>query len=295
MIRPHIALITNVAPVHLGHFANLDEIAAAKAEIFTGLERGGIAVLNRDNAYFDLLSDQARRHRCERIIGFGVDERADARLKDADLDDAGSSVRAEILGFDVAYRIGAPGRHLIVNSLAALAVVAAARGDVALGAREFEDMEPPEGRGRRYPLDVSRGQAMVIDESYNANPASMRAALEVLGAIKLKEHGRRIAVLGDMLELGGQAPELHAALAGPIERARVDKVFVCGPHMSHLWDVLPDAVKGVYARTSSDLAGIVKSELKTGDVMMIKGSLGAKMGLLVDAVTGRRKNQKEGA
>ncbi len=284
LIAPHVALITNVEPVHIGFFDSLDRIAEAKAEIFSGLEPGGAAILNRDNDYFDLLAARAVKAGADEVIGFGARPTAQARLIDAVLQETGSCVKAEILGQAVTYKIGAPGRHLVLNSLGALAAVSVLGGDLALGALGLEALRPQDGRGARHVFDLPGGLVTVIDESYNANPASMRAALAVLGAIGLKGRGRRIAILGDMLELGHEAPAFHAALAGPVTEAKVDVAHVCGPNMLQLWQDLPDGMKGVYAETSADLKEVVCAGLEPGDVIMVKGSLGSNMRPLVDAV-----------
>ena len=211
MVRPHVAIITTVEPVHLEFFAGIEAIADAKAEIFEGVEPGGAVVLNRDNSQFARLQRRARKLGISRIVSFGADGKSDARLLDVSLHAACSAVHADILGQDVTYKLGVPGRHMAMNSLAVLAAAALAGADLALAALSLSQLEPAAGRGVRRMLEMASGEATLIDESYNANPASMAAALDVLGQAAVGPHGRRIAVLGDMLELGPPAPRCIAA------------------------------------------------------------------------------------
>lgn len=285
LVRPAVAIITTIQPVHLENFPNIEAIADAKAEIFLGLESGGAAVLPRDNDHFDRLTRAARAAGAGRIIGFGEHADAEARLIDTALLPDSSTVRAKILGDDVAYKLGAPGRHLVLNSLAVLAAVKLVGADLALAALALADLVPPSGRGRRISLRVDGGRALLIDESYNANPASMRAALEVLGQASVGRTGRRIAVLGDMLELGPDAAELHRGLAEAIAAAKVDLVFCAGPLMRELWEVLPAGQRGGYAETAAELEAEVAAAIHPGDAIMIKGSHGSRMGPVVDALS----------
>lgn len=275
LVRPHVAIITAIAPVHLEFFPNLDAIADAKAEIFAGLEPGGAAILNRDNAQFDRLAAAARG---ARVIGFGAHPAAEARLIDVAQRPEGSAVHAMILGDEIAYKLATPGRHIVDNSLAVLAAAKLVGADLALVALALGRVQPPKGRGDRFKLVLGKGEAMLIDESYNANPASMQAAFEVLGESAVGPRGRRIAVLGDMLELGREGAALHRGLAEAIEKARVDLVFCAGPLMRNLWDALPPTRRGGYAETAERIEGDVVSALRPGDVIMIKGSNGSRMG-----------------
>ncbi|MEA2819093.1 MAG: UDP-N-acetylmuramoyl-tripeptide--D-alanyl-D-alanine ligase, partial [Bradyrhizobium sp.] len=205
MVRPHVAVITTVEPVHLEFFSGIAAIADAKAEIFEGLEPGGAVVLNRDNSQFARLQRRAKKLGISRIVSFGAHQKSDARLIDVSLHAACSAVHADILGHDVTYKLGMPGRHMAMNSLAVLAAASLAGADLALAGLALSQAQPAAGRGVRQVLEVGHGEATLIDESYNANPASMAAALNVLGAAAVGPHGRRIAVLGDMLELGPTA------------------------------------------------------------------------------------------
>src|ERR1700731_126464 len=209
MVRPQIAIVTTVEPVHLEFFAGIEAIADAKAEIFEGVEPGGAVVLNRDNSQFARLQRRAKKLGISRIVSFGADSKSDARLLDVSLHAACSAVHASILGHDVTYKLGMPGRHMAMNSLPVLAAASLAGADLALAALSLSQIGPAAGRGARRVLETANGEATLIDESYNANPASMAAALSVLGKAAVGPHGRRIAVLGDMLELGPPGAALH--------------------------------------------------------------------------------------
>ncbi len=287
MVRPHVAIVTTVEPVHLEFFAGIEAIADAKAEIFAGLEPGGAAVLNRDNPQFSRLSKSAKQAKVERIVSFGSDEKADARLLDVSLHPTCSAVHANILGHDVTYKIGMPGRHMAMNSLAVLAAASLAGADLALSALALAQLKPAAGRGVREVLTLTEGSATLIDESYNANPASMKAAITVLGQAGVGPRGRRIAVLGDMLELGPAGPDLHRGLSEAITANSIDAVFCCGPLMRNLWEALPSAKKGGYADSSAALEEQVTAAIGAGDAIMVKGSLGSRMKLIVTALQKR--------
>lgn len=284
LIRPHVAIVTAIAPVHIGHFDGLDAIADAKAEIFLGLEPGGIAIVNGDGEHCDRLRAAALAAGAGRVVAFGRRSDAEARLLELVLQPDGSTVSAEICGTRVTYRLGAPGEHLAINSLAILAAVEGLGADLALAALALRDLRPPKGRGVRFELAIGGGSFTLVDESYNANPASMHAALKVLGQAVPGRRGRRIAVIGDMLELGDRAPQYHAELAASVAEAGCDLVYACGPNMTHLWDALPRHLRGSYAETSEALLGAVKDAIGSGDVVMVKGSAGSRMGLIVDAL-----------
>ena len=284
LARPHVAIITTVAPVHLEFFDSVEGIADAKAEIFEGVEPGGAAVINRDNPHFERLRNVAERAGIARIVTFGEHEAAQARLIKHALQTESSTVQARILGDDVTYKIGAPGRHLVFNSLAVLAAAKLAGADLALASLALGELAPSTGRGARLTLELPGGTATLIDESYNANPASMRAALALLGQADVGPRGRRIAVLGDMLELGQEGPSLHRALAQEMPNNAVDLVFCCGALMRSLWEALPTARRGGYAETSVALESELLGAVRAGDAIMVKGSLGSKMGPIVKAL-----------
>jgi UDP-N-acetylmuramoyl-tripeptide--D-alanyl-D-alanine ligase len=287
MVRPHVAVITTVEPVHLEFFAGIEAIADAKAEIFEGLEPGGAVVLNRDNSQFARLQRRAKKLGIISIVSFGDDKKSDARLLDLSLHSACSAVHADILGHDVTYKIGMPGRHMAMNSLAVLAAASLVGADLALAALSLSQIEPAAGRGARRALEIANGEATLIDESYNANPASMAAALSVLGRAAVGPHGRRIAVLGDMLELGPTSPALHRGLNDAVKANHIDLVYCCGPLMRNLWDALSTGKRGGYAESAADLEAQVVAAIHAGDSIMIKGSLGSKMKTIVNALEKR--------
>jgi UDP-N-acetylmuramoyl-tripeptide--D-alanyl-D-alanine ligase len=290
LVRPHVAIVTTVEPVHLEFFASVEAIADAKAEIFLGLEKDGAAVLNRDNVQFQRLEHRAAAEGAH-VVSFGENARAEARLLKCALQPDGSTVEANILGVPVAYKIGALGKHLVMNSLAVLAAASLAGADLARAALALARQAPAAGRGTRVTLDLASGSALLIDESYNANPTSMQAALALLGQAPLGPHGRRIAVLGDMLELGAAGPELHQALIEPIRENEVDLVFCAGPLMASLWQALPSATRGGYANTAADLEPLVLSAVRGGDAVMVKASAGSRMGPIVKALVRRHSTQ----
>jgi UDP-N-acetylmuramoyl-tripeptide--D-alanyl-D-alanine ligase len=287
MVRPHVAVVTTVEPVHLEFFPSEQAIAEAKAEIFLGVEPGGAAVINRDNRHFGTLARLARAAGIDHVVGFGEDPGAEARLTLVKLKPECSCVSAEILGEKISYKIAAPGRHVVQNSLAVLAAVVLLGGDIAKAAMAFASLASPTGRGARHRLAIGGEPVTLIDESYNANPASMRAALALLGQAEPAGAGRRVAVLGDMLELGPQSPDLHAGLADAIAAAGVDRVYLAGPLMRALWEKLPPRRRAGYAESAAELSSVLIAELAGGDVVMVKGSNGSRMGPLVEALKAR--------
>lgn len=284
LVRPNVAIVTSIEPVHLEFFGTLEKIADAKAEIFSGVGQGGAAILNRDNGLFTRLAQAARSASITRIVSFGEHEGADARLHAVSLQSNSSTVEANILGQVVTYKLGAPGRHLVHNSLAVLAAASLVGADLALAALALGNLQPAAGRGARSILAVPGGSALLIDESYNANPASVQAAIALLGQAPIGKRGRRIAVLGDMLELGPQGPDLHRSLAAAIKNDGIDLVFCSGSLMRALWEALPSGARGGYAETAAALEPAVLDVIRAGDAVMVKGSLGSKMGSIVKAL-----------
>lgn len=282
MVRPDVAIITTVAAVHMEFFASVEAIADAKAEIFLGQQPDGIAILPRDNAHFARLLAAARTRHVGQIYSFGVHEQADSRLLDMQANAAGVLVSANVLGQPVRFALHLVGQHHAVNALAALTAVAAVGGDVQAAAIALGGLLPLKGRGLRRTLALpSGGTVTLIDESYNASPISVAAALAVLGQTPGK---RRLAVLGDMRELGEQGPDLHAGLAKAANDAGIDCMHCCGPLMRHLWQALPAIRRGYLADDSATLAPLVLADLRDGDVVMVKGSWGSRMALVVDAL-----------
>lgn len=289
MIKPDVALITTVAPVHIGHFANEEEIADAKAEIFAGLKESGTAVLPIDNPHYERLKSRAREAGVAAIIGFGGNVAADARLLSGEFGRSESVVTADIMGEVHSFKIAIAGAHIALNLIGALAAVKLVGGDLNAAIGALSLIRAPEGRGVQYDLClepgegdcVDRARCLLIDESYNANPASMEIALKNLSLFKSDAHSRRIAVIGDMLELGQGAKAYHRQLAPLVERLDVDLVFAAGEMMAHMFEDLPSAKQGAYAPTSLGLVDVVEKNIQQGDVVMVKGSLGSDMGRIV--------------
>lgn len=280
LAEPDVAIVTNVSAVHFEFFETEEDIADAKGEIFVGMGSGGTAVLNRDNRHFDRLRAHAENAGVGRIRSFGSHRDADIRLRESTPDQSGWRVTAEIDGTRIYYTLGAPGAHWVTNSLGILTMVDALGADVAEASRAMADVAPAIGRGAQSHIQIAAGSFLLIDESYNASPASTRAALDVLGTCA----GRRIAVLGDMLELGGRAAELHAALADDVERNGVGQVFLAGPQMAWLAAALEPVRVAATADSSETLLPAVIDAVRTGDTVMVKGSLGSRMAPIVTAL-----------
>jgi UDP-N-acetylmuramoyl-tripeptide--D-alanyl-D-alanine ligase len=287
MVRPQISIITTIQPVHLAAFASVEGIAEEKAGVFWELEKGGTAIVNADIPQSELLRDIARSGPAGRIITFGESPDADVKLVSCALKPDMSTVEARVFGEPVTYRLGSPGKHIVLNSLGVLAVVHALGADLALAALALGGLKPPAGRGARQTLQAPGGRLTLLDESYNGNPASMRAAIENLGRLPVEGRGHRIAVLGDMRELGPSGPELHRALAEPLVANRIDKVYACGPLMKELYESLPSAMRGAYAPGAGELEPLVLDAIRAGDVITVKGSLGSRMGPIVKAILAR--------
>ncbi|MGA7383224.1 MAG: UDP-N-acetylmuramoylalanyl-D-glutamyl-2,6-diaminopimelate--D-alanyl-D-alanine ligase [Methylocella sp.] len=284
MVRPHVAIITTIAAVHLEYFDSLDAVADAKAEIFSGLVQGGVAILNRDIAEYERLLAHAKASPAGHAASFGEHEKADAKLVSVTLGADHSIVQADVCGHRLTYRLGAPGRHLAMNSLAVLLAAKAFGVDLELAAGTLASFPAQPGRGERLRLSAKNGPFTLIDESYNANPASMRAALALAGALPLPGKGRRIAVLGDMLELGDNGAAMHAELAGDAVANHIDLVFAAGPLMKHLFEALPGHLRGAWRDGTSELATVVAAAVQSGDMVIVKGSNASKMSAIVDAL-----------
>ncbi|CAN5775190.1 UDP-N-acetylmuramoyl-tripeptide--D-alanyl-D-alanine ligase [soil metagenome] len=283
-VEAHVGLVTNVGPVHIGHMGSQEAIADEKACLFAGMAEGAVAVLNRDNSYYERMAAQARRFGVSRIVGFGRNAAAEARLVSADLQDCGSDIVALVHGRRIEYRLAAAGEHWVLNSIAALAVVEALGADVAQAAATLAGVSESPGRGARRLLRFGGGMVELLDESYNANPVSVEAMLAVLARTVPAQGGRRLLALGDMRELGEGADAFHAGLAEAVSASGAAQVFLCGPHMQALWEKLAPSQRGVHRPDSASLAGEVAAALKAGDVIAVKGSLGSKMKIVVDAI-----------
>ncbi len=285
-VRPNVALITTVAAAHIENFSDgIDGVARAKGEIF---EAGGeTAIIHRDIPHFDSLAARARSRGFRDVIGFGADPAATFRLADLHVEADHCVVTASIRGRGLRFRLGAPGRHLATNVLGALAAVEALGADLDAAAAALSGVSAVKGRGQQRWIGAGAGRLLLVDESYNANPTSMRAAFDVLKAINPGPGGRRIAVLGDMLELGPDSADLHAGLATPIVEAGIDLVFTCGRDMARLHDALPAALRAAHCAGSDLVAPLAAAALRGGDVVMVKGSLGSRMQRVVDAIVAR--------
>ncbi|TPE50518.1 UDP-N-acetylmuramoyl-tripeptide--D-alanyl-D-alanine ligase [Amaricoccus solimangrovi] len=293
LARPHVAMITTVAAVHLAAFDGLAGIAREKAAIFAGLEPGGTAVLNRDVAQYPILLAAARRAGA-RLARFGSTGRPEYRLLDAQVGREGTSVAARRGGETFFFKLAAPGAHLALNALGALACVEALGADLARAALALASWRAPEGRGARWTVLLGPGgldgAIRLIDESYNANPAAMAAALEVFAAEKPEDglgrvaQGRRIAFLGDMLELGPSERALHEGLAEVPAMRAVTKVHCAGGRMRALYEALPPGQRGEWFETAGQMAERVGRLLDAGDIAMVKGSLGSRVGQVVEAI-----------
>lgn len=283
-VAAHVGIVTNVGPVHIGHLGSEEAIADEKGCLFAGMSEGAVAVLNRDGRQYERLAAKARHFGVSRIVGFGRSQAAEAHLVSCNLQDSGSDVAALIHGRRIEYRLGAAGEHWVLNSIGALAVVEALGADVMKAAGVLANVKASPGRGARRMLAFGGGTIELLDESYNANPVSVRAMLAVLARTEPQAGGRRILALGDMRELGEDADAYHAGLADAVAASGAAQVFLCGPHMQALWQRLAPTQRGVHRPDSAALAGDVAGALRAGDVVAVKGSLGSKMKIVVDAI-----------
>ncbi len=273
ILRPQIAFITTVSTAHIENFADGQiGITKAKAEIFAHMDGAGIAVLPRDCDQYDLLVSEAKRQGVQHILSFGTHAEADARIVSLDLHPESSNISALINGKAVNYTLPLAGAHMAMNSLGALLTADAAGLDVAQAAISLSSFVPLKGRGVKKVF----GDITVIDESYNASPLSMQAAIKVLAQTPAT---RRVAVLGQMNELGSHAPKAHADLEADLTAANVDLVFCCGDHMKHLWHKLTRAKQGAWAPSARDLSPLVAKNLQAGDVVLVKGSRGEQVNI----------------
>jgi len=284
LVRPNVAIVTAIAPAHREFFATEEEIADAKAEIFEGLEPGGTAFVPHDSPHRDRLAAAAKRH-AARVLTFGLEEGADIRAAYVVRGPRGGSmVTAQLPGAQLSYTISQAGAHWVANSLAVLGAVQTVGGDLALAGLALAELGGLKGRGERHRIPVDGGEALLIDESYNANPASMAATLQVLGEEKVA--GRRIAVLGTMRELGEGSGAFHAALAAPLEAAHVDYAILVGDEMEALAKALGGAVELAHVADAAAALPLARAAIGPGDAMLIKGSNSIGLAALVEALAG---------
>ena len=279
LLRPDIALITTVAAVHLAHFKNVEAIADAKAEIIEGLGEGGLVVLNADNPYTPRIAATVKGNK---IIYFGHDDKADVRIKSADVAAQGSHIVLSVGGKEIDVTLNIPGEHWVSNAASCIAVALAAGLDLEKAAKALSGVRAENGRGQMSELSIDGKNITLIDESYNANPTSMRAAMKLLGL----KPGRRIAVLGDMAELGKDELAMHAGLSAPLEAANVARVIVSGECMRALRGALPQKMRGAWTQDWAQALAALKDEIQDGDVVLVKGSNSAGLGTLVAALKG---------
>ena len=279
MARPHVAMITTVAPAHMEAFGSLDGIAHEKAAILDGLEPGGTAILNADLDTTPILTAKADAVGATKVM-FGQTAE-DFRLKDVTLRDGQTDCRATVGTDEVEFTLSCAGRHFAMNGLGVLAVVQALGADYWQAARDMILWQPYTGRGTREQVAIAGGRIALIDDAFNANPTSMAAALEVLAT---STGPRKIAILGDMLELGESELQDHAALAQLPFLSALDLIHCVGPRMRALHDVLPAGQKGAWFQTAQDAIAQLDRLVQPGDVLLIKGSKGIKVSLIVDAL-----------
>ncbi|MCH9748211.1 MAG: UDP-N-acetylmuramoyl-tripeptide--D-alanyl-D-alanine ligase [Alphaproteobacteria bacterium] len=292
MVRPHVALITMVAAAHLAAFDNICGIAWEKASILDGLEEKGTGVFNNDCSTALILLSKVHDLKC-RSVSFGLTG-SDFKLKSWDLGQGNTVVEAEVRGAPLLFKIDAVGKHFAMNGLGALAATEVLGADLALAVQSLGRWAPDDGRGARevIHLDPVETQMVIelIDDSYNANPTSMEAALDVLAIGRIINNtgtiaeGRRIAFLGDMKELGSQAVSMHGDLACLDVMETIDKIYCIGPLMRHLYEALPLEKRGLWTETSAEMVTNIRRKLKSGDVVLVKGSLSMKLALVVDAI-----------
>ncbi|MBT4006224.1 MAG: UDP-N-acetylmuramoyl-tripeptide--D-alanyl-D-alanine ligase [Rhodospirillales bacterium] len=285
LLYPEIAIITTVEAVHLEFFKSVEEIAFAKSEIFDGMRGAGTAILNRDNPYFDLLANEARTRGIDRIVSFGENPSSDVRLLSFRGNGA-SIVSADVMGTVIDFSLALPGRHSAQNAMAVLAAIQVGGGDLDGALHMLGTMPTPAGRGRRLSVILNDGStATVIDDSYNASPASMRAAFKVLAECIPGDGGRRIAVLGDMLELGHGSARTHEGLAEDLLASGVDLVLTTGDNMMHLDDALPRSKRGGHTTHADELVPLLERTLQSGDVVLVKASNSQHLGTVVEALS----------
>ncbi|MBY0264558.1 MAG: UDP-N-acetylmuramoyl-tripeptide--D-alanyl-D-alanine ligase, partial [Holosporales bacterium] len=285
-IRPDVAIITLIGEAHKGAFSSLEGIAAAKAEIFEGMVPKGIAVLNHDDPFFDFLKRRAFEENLS-IVSFGAHREASVRLIKADLHPEFSDLTILWEGASFQERLNLPGRHWVSNALGILGVLLALGLKPAGQLDRLKSLLPLSGRGQQLLVPFKKGEIKILDESYNANPTSMKAALRLLG--QQKPLGRRVAILGDMLELGATETEDHKSLRQELQEEEIDVVFCCGPLMKHLYEALPPLKRGGWGLDAQELFPLLEKHIEAGDVLMIKGSKKMKLDRIIETLVSSQK------
>jgi UDP-N-acetylmuramoyl-tripeptide--D-alanyl-D-alanine ligase len=283
--KPELAIITNIEAVHLEYFSGLEAIADAKAEILEGMPQYGTIILNRDNLFYERLAGHAQERGIANIMTFGANPEADCRLLNYATDETGSQIEANICGTPITYHMGTVGQHWAMTSLSVLAAVTALKVDLANSAATLAHFHEPDGRGRLHRVVREKGAMMVIDDSYNASPTSVKAAIVKLAELhKGIGRGRKIAVLGDMLELGSTSADLHKELLATLVEQQIDKVYATGLLMKHLYDILPSKMQGAHTVTSALLAPMMREVCQADDIVLVKGSHGSRMDIVRDVL-----------
>ncbi len=288
LAQPDVAIITTVEAVHLQYFESVEQIADAKAEIFDGVKTGGAVILNRDNPHFEKLKALAASKGIERKFCFGRAQKSDFKLLEYKDSLEGGEVKVVCKDRELTYKIGIAGEHQALNSLAVLAAIDSVGGDIKKAAKQFENFSAKDGRGKRYHLNG----ITIIDDCYNASPASVSAALKVLGGVKKHCGGRAVAILGDMFELGDDASQMHAALQKKLVDNDIDVLFAAGTIIKSLYDSCAESMRGGFESSSQVLAPVAFANLKEGDIVLIKGSRGMKMENVLNHILqeGQKKN-----
>lgn len=284
MVRPHAAIITTVEAVHIEFFDSVAGIADAKAEILEGLEPGGTAILPKDNEHFARMAARAKALGVAHIVGFGADAASDVRLISCTTKPDGNEAVADVFGARIEFATGLAGRHQAINALSVLAAVQAIGCDVAKAAHDLSAAKALKGRGYRETITLSNGGFTLIDESYNASPAAMRAAFAVLAGLPIAAGGRRIAILGDMRELGKEGPGLHRGLKDDLVAAGIEIAYLTGPLMAELFALLPEKIRGGHTPDSVAMAAVAPKAIRPNDIVLVKGSLGTRMAPIVEAI-----------
>ena len=283
LVRPHVAMVTTIAPAHIEHLGSIEAIADAKAEIFAGLESGGVAIIPEDTPQRDRLLKAARRH-ADRIVSFGGGEADVIAVHAVRAENGGSLVTARLVESELTFTIAQRGDHWVSNALAVLAAVEAVGADLAVAGLALADMGGLKGRGERHRLRAQGGQYLLIDESYNANPASMAATLKALG--EERDVARRMAVLGPMRELGPTSAALHAALAPAVRDAKIDRLILVGEEMNPLADALDGTLPIERAADAEAATALLRALVAPRDAVLVKASNSIGLARLVEAMAG---------
>lgn len=291
-VKPHAALITTVAAVHIEYFKSVEAIADEKASIFDGMGGKGVAVINGDNAHAMRIRQHAETKELDRVLIFGTAEGVNCRLAHYQVEDMHSVVDATIAGTAMEYRIGTIGKHWALMSVAVLGMIDALGLDVAKSAAALEYFSEPKGRGQIKRLAVKGGHLKLVDDCYNASPISMAGAFEKLADLRdaaRHEDTRTVVVMGDMLELGEHSEEMHVGLAPALVNNQMGLVFAAGTFMQKLYESLPESMRGAYRATSTELAPVVVQALRPHDLVLVKGSRGSRMDIVVEAIEANAK------